>query len=105
MSQAGETSNYGAHNYIETLYAHAGSRNWVDYVLVNTHRPQDSLLTRYASEGAYPVLYDTEAFQRYFAEEKLKVITGNFLSESNYVRHDTSKVAAQVIELLQSWYF
>lgn len=105
MSQAGETTQYGAHAYIETLYAHAGQRNWLDYVLINTHRPQDSVLSRYASEGAHPVEYDENTFQHHFAKEKIKVVTGHFLSESNYVRHDASKLAQQVIALLQSWYF
>lgn len=105
MSQAGETHHYRVRDYIEALYAHAGCRNWLDYVLVNTHQPQSDLLTRYASENAYPVRYDAVALEKAFATDKLRVVPGNFLSESNYVRHDTHKVAEEVIKLLQSWFF
>lgn len=101
MSQAGETTNYAVSDYIETLYAHAGVRDWLDYVLVNTHLPDASLLARYAEEDSRPVANDAERLKAY----PFEVQTGNFLSQTSYVRHDAGQLARVVLKILKSWYF
>jgi len=101
MSQAGETTNYTVADYIETLYAHAGARDWLDYVLVNTHVPSPELLERYAEEGSRPVSYLPESLNVY----PFAVLAENFLSQSNYVRHDAQKLSNAVLGILKAWYF
>lgn len=101
MSQAGETTHYAVSDYVETLYAHAGARDWLDYVLVNTHMPDSEMLARYAEEGSQPVLYDVEKMQGY----TLEVVAGDFLSQIDYVRHDARKLAEAVLGLLKQRYF
>lgn len=102
MSQVGETTNYCVSDYIETLYNHSGSRDWLNYVLVNTHRPDNpQLLTRYAEEQSSPVVYDVDKLANY----PFEVIIGNFLSQSNFVRHDADMLAQVVLKILKSWYF
>lgn len=101
MSQAGETTGYDVADYIETLYRHAGVRDWLDYVLVNTHVPEASLLQRYAEEGSQPVRYLPERLQGY----PLQVVAADFLSQTNYVRHDVNKLSAAILDLLKQSYF
>lgn len=101
MSQAGETTNYSVSDYVETLYAHAGARDWLDYVVVNTCPPAPELLARYAEEESQPVVYDVEKMQAY----PLEVVTGDYLSQNNYVRHDAAKLAEAVLNLLKQRYF
>lgn len=101
MSQRGETTHYAVKDYIETLYAHAGARDWLDYVLVNTHQPSPELLDRYAEELSQPVAYDLEALKAY----PFEVVTGNFLSQSGFIRHDALKLAEAVLNLLKQRYF
>lgn len=101
MSQAGETVNYDVADYIETLYRHAGVRDWLDYVLVNTNVPATELLQRYAEEGSQPVKYMPERLASY----PLRVIAGDFLSQTNYVRHDAHKLSAAILDLLKQNYF
>lgn len=101
MSQAGETTHYRVTDYLETLYAHAGSRDWLNTVMVNTHQPNPELLARYAEEQSLPVHYVPGELQDYPVE----VLSGDFLSESNYVRHDANKLAEAVINLLKQRYF
>lgn len=101
MSQKGETTSYRVKDYVETLYAHAGARDWLDYVLVNTCMPSPELLERYAEEQSQPVLYDLEQLQSYSFE----TVTGDFLSQSGYIRHDASKLAEAVLQILKARFF
>jgi len=102
MSQVGETTNYSVSDYIETLYAQSGRRDWLDYVLVNTDQPDNPhLLARYAEEESAPVIYDAANL----ADYPFEVITGNFLSQSNFLRHDPDSLAQAVLKILKVWYF
>lgn len=101
MSQPGETTGYSVCDYLESLYRHAGRRDWIDVVLVNTCRPPDPLIARYAEEDSHPVQFKMSQLDTY----PLQVITGDFLSRGNYIRHDSEKLASTIRQLLQEWYF
>ncbi len=101
MSQVGETMAYCVQDYVEALYDHAGCRDWLDYVLVNTHQPDAETLARYAEEGSLPVAYNAEILASYSFE----VIAEDFLGETDYARHNAAKVSAAVSNILKAWYF
>ncbi|HEY9840460.1 MAG TPA: RNase adapter RapZ, partial [Candidatus Obscuribacterales bacterium] len=101
MSQRGETTNYTVSDYIETLYAHAGARDWLDYVLVNTHTPSPELLARYAEEQSQPVVSDDDKLKTY----PFEVVNGDFLSQSGFIRHDATALADAVLNILKQRYF
>lgn len=101
MSQAGETMAYSVQDYVETLYDHAGCRDWLDYVLVNTHQPDAETLARYAEEDSLPVAYQPEILAKYSFE----VIAEDFLGETDYARHNAAKVSEAVSKILKDWYF
>lgn len=101
MSQLGETSGYHVHDYIETLYLHAGQRDWLDYVLVNTQKPDPNLIARYAEEQSQPVLFEPAGMQAL----ALQMVSGDYLSQENYIRHAPEKLAQAIRLLVQEWFF
>lgn len=101
MSQPGETTGYSVCDYLESLYRHAGRRDWIDVVLINTRTPPAHLLARYAEETSHPVLFDIHRLKSY----PLRVMTGDFLSQGDYIRHDPEKLVLAIRQLLQEWYF
>jgi uncharacterized cofD-like protein len=101
MSQWGETSGYQVCDYLETLYLHAGQRDWLDYVLVNTCPLDSDLITRYAKENSHPVEFESEHLKKY----PLQVVCGDYLSQDNYIRHAPEKLAQAIRMLLQEWFF
>jgi len=101
MSQPGETTDYSVCDYIETLYRHAGQRDWLDCVLVNTRQPDEALIQRYAEENSHVVSFDAERLENY----PLKIVSGDFLSTGDYIRHDSEKLAGAIRQILQEWYF
>lgn len=101
MSQPGETNQYTIRDYIETLYAHSGARDWLDYVIVNTRLPSPDLLVRYAEEHSLPVAYEPGDLKDYGFE----VIADDFLSPGGFVRHDALKLAEAVLNILKQRFF
>jgi uncharacterized cofD-like protein len=101
MSEPGETTNYSCGDYLETLYRHAGQRDWIDFMLVNTYRPEASLLARYAEENSHPVQYHEAQLKQY----PLQVMSGDYLSPGDYIRHDSGKLATTIHQVLQEWHF
>jgi uncharacterized cofD-like protein len=102
MSQPGETTQYDAQDYLESLYTHAGQRDWVDYVLVNNHLPGPQLRQKYAEEGSHPVTWNPDADP---TTDKPQWIFEDLLEEKGYARHDPHKLAQVVRRLLKDWYF
>lgn len=100
MTQKGETTNFGVKEHVEAIYSYSGKAGWIDYVLVNNHLPKH-LLAKYEEEGSIPITYSLEQLQDIQAE----IIEADFLSEDDYVRHDSEKLGKSIFHLLTQWYF
>lgn len=96
MTQPGETNNYTAYQHLKAVVDHAGMI--VDYALVNTGKIPERLIERYRREGAAPVTADVKNIERI----GVKAITGDFVQETNVVRHHPQKLARAVLELIIS---
>lgn len=94
MTQPGETDRMSAADHVEALFRNAGARV-CDYVIVNDEPPH-KLLTTYAEERQEPVIPDVERIQ----ELGLDPIRAQMISENLTVRHDSEKLADEVIEVI-----
>jgi uncharacterized cofD-like protein len=94
MTQANESLGLTAADHICALNRHAGLQIF-DYALINRTPVSDELKARYALEGACQIVADLEAI------EALGVIPvqGDYLEEGNVARHNTARVASDLVQL------
>ncbi|MCL6520169.1 MAG: YvcK family protein [Armatimonadetes bacterium] len=95
MTQPGETNGYRASDHVKAIFEHTGKRIF-NYVLVNKEVPSIRLLEKYQREGAELVSPDVDAIR----EMGYKPVTGNYISETEVVRHDPQKLAQAIIRLV-----
>lgn len=95
MTQPGESDDFSASQHVKTILDCTGERVF-DTVLINTGVPSESLLEKYASAGSHLVEADTDRIRSL----GIKVLPGNFMSETDVVRHDPMKVAARLLQLV-----
>jgi uncharacterized cofD-like protein len=89
MWQPGETTDFTASRHIEAINRHAGGK-FLDYAVVNTQPIRPALRKRYAHQEAHPVLNDLDKI----LAMGIEVVGGNFLQESQMVRHNPEEIAA-----------
>jgi uncharacterized cofD-like protein len=98
MTQAGETLHYTASDHVKALYDHMECP-FLDMIFVNNGHIPTEIQQRYAEELAEPVKDDSEKL----AELGLTVIRDHLVSyEDRVIRHDTKKVAALLVSLLET---
>lgn len=95
MTQPGETTGYSASDHVKAVVEHAGKRLF-SYVLVNKEVPSIRLLEKYHREGAELVSPDVDIIR----EMGYRPITGNFISQTEVVRHDPQKLAQAILRLV-----
>lgn len=94
MWQPGETIDYSAADHVTAIHEHARMR-LIDCVLVNTRPVSPVLRRRYARERAGPVESDLVRLR----EMGLTIVEGDFLEESDKVRHNSEALAEAVLGL------
>jgi len=94
MTQANESLGLTASQHVERIYEHTREPIF-DYALVNTGVFSPETLARYAAEGAYPITPDIERIEML----GVRVITGDFASEENFVRHYAIRVTDALLAL------
>jgi 2-phospho-L-lactate transferase/gluconeogenesis factor (CofD/UPF0052 family) len=108
VNKAKQTPDYYVHDYVDEIERFAGAGS-IDFALYNTDIPDDSLLERYALDGEYPVLYDTEKL----SQAPYEAIPGSFLSRAEHarnpndtrilrslIRHDGEAIAKTLLSLI-----
>jgi uncharacterized cofD-like protein len=95
MTQPGESDAFPASEHVTAILNNVEGRVF-DVVLVNTGAPTDDALQKYRESGQHFVDADVDRIRAM----GLKVVTGNFMSESDVVRHDPLKVAARILALI-----
>lgn len=96
MTQPGESDAFTAAEHLVALQANVSHRV-CDFVLVNTGVPSQSAIEKYRESGQHLVSPDEDRIRGL----GFKVVTGNLMSESDYVRHDPNRVAARLVGLLE----
>lgn len=95
MTQPGETDALSASSHVKAIYQHVGD-SLFDYVLVNAAPLPEEALQQYQSQLSYPVRVDIEELNHL----GLKVIARDFVHYATYARHDSRKIAEQIVSLM-----
>jgi len=95
MTQANESLGRTAADHIRALNGHAGTQIF-DYALINEKMPSAAMRAQYALEGATQVVADCEAIR----EMGIQPILGDYLVEGDVARHDTDKIARDLLKLV-----
>lgn len=95
MTQPGETESFTAAEHLVAIQANVGPRI-CDYVLVNTGVPTQLMLDKYRSSDQEYVEPDIDRLHHM----GYKPVTGNFMSETDFVRHDPLRMATRIMEIL-----
>jgi uncharacterized cofD-like protein len=95
MTQANESLGRTAADHIRALNEHADCQLF-DYALINRTPTSPDLKAKYALEGATQIVADLEAI------EALGVcpVLGDYLYEDNFARHNTERVAEDLLQLV-----
>lgn len=67
-----------------------------DYVMINTATPSEASVVSYRGAGQHWVEPDVDRIRAM----GLRIISGNFMSETDVVRHDAMRVAERVLKLV-----
>ena len=94
MTQANESLGLSAADHIRALNDHA-QKQIFDYALINRTPVSDAMKTNYAREGGCQIVADLDAI------EALGVIPvlGDYLEEDGVARHNTARVARDLMQL------
>ncbi len=96
MTQPCETEGYTLSDHIKAIEKHS-KKGIIDYCVVNTASIPEELEKKYLNDGAEMVKVDTEIVEKM----GIKIISGDFMAvNNNLVRHDSSKLARKIIELV-----
>jgi uncharacterized cofD-like protein len=94
MTQPGETDGYTASRHVRALL-HGAKANVCEVAVVNDELPH-KLREAYAEEGQLPVQVDEEQLR----ELGVRVVRANVISETDTVRHDSDRLAAVVVGII-----
>jgi len=94
MTQPGETDDYTASDHVRALLRCAGA-NVCEVAVVNDELPR-KLREAYAEEGQVPVAVDEDEL----AKLGVRVVRANVISETDTVRHDSDRLAAVVVSIV-----
>ena len=95
MTQPGETDGYSASDHVRAIAKHA-ERKVFHHVLVNDTRPVKELLDKYANENQYFVEPDAAKIR----DMGYRPIVGDYISQTDVVRHDPQKLADAIFRLV-----
>ncbi|MCM8824062.1 MAG: YvcK family protein [Candidatus Omnitrophica bacterium] len=98
MTQHGETDGFTASDHVSALISHTRD-DIVNHCLVNSGRLDYNLLIRYSQEKSFPVILDKNRLKKL----GLIVIEDDFVSKSNFLRHDPQKTAKAIMQSYSLW--
>ena len=92
MTKYGETTGYKASDFLKEVAKYGGSP---DIVICNTAKGSSAALKKYAGQNQFPVIVDEDAIKKL----NVKLITGDVISASEIIRHDSEKLANLLVKL------
>ena len=95
MTKPNESAGFRTSNFLALLTEYLGTRQPLDFLLVNSTPIPPRLLARYAADGQYPVVLD-EAESLTMAG---RIIRRPLLAPGVFVRHDPTALATAVMEI------
>lgn len=107
MTKHGQTTNYSAKDHVDDVEKYLGE-NIIDYILVNSKTPRKETLSWYEEFEEYPVDDDLGETDKYTIIRKnlIKDIvvnnTNSDMLRRSIIRHDSEKLAKEVIDIIRS---
>jgi len=108
VTKPGQTDGYTVTDFADEIERMAGS-NFLDAVLFNTEKPDDSLLERYASQGEMGVGLDEEKLEKaHYVAVGANLVSGKIWKNSSsdpigasrtLIRHDPKATIRAIMEL------
>lgn len=95
MTQPGETDGFSAADHVKAMAAHSDLKAF-NYVLVNQTEPRKALLDKYAESNQFFVEPNVAAIR----EMGYRPVLGDFISQTDVVRHDPTKLADAIVKLI-----
>jgi len=95
MTQRGESDAFTASEHITALQANLDMRLF-DYVVINTGTPSEQALGKYREAKQYLVEADIDRIRAM----GYRVLAGDFMNESDLVRHDAMRLATRLVALV-----
>lgn len=96
MTQAGETTGYTLSDHLNAIQKHT-FEGVLDFVIANNNTEiTDENRERYLNEGSRLVEVDGNKIP-----DNIKLIQDDFLLEDEYVRHNTEKLAREIMNLVK----
>jgi uncharacterized cofD-like protein len=95
MTQPGETDGFSAADHVRILLEQTGLKR-IDLVVVNSRRAARPLLGKYEAKKQFWVPPTVTRIE----EMGIRVVTGDFLSETDLVRHDSVALARVILDLV-----
>ena len=93
MSKWGETHGFEASDMARELLTYSGLEKF-DVCICNTAKMDPKLVATYEKEKKFPIQCDNK-----LPEFAKKIITGDYFSEADIARHDSTKIAKVIAEL------
>jgi len=95
MTQPGETDNYTVSMHVKEIIKYLPN-NCLDYVLLNSQRLSKQVAIKYKKEGAFMVKDDLPPD----FDKRTKVLRQELLSEYNFARHHSERLAKLIIDII-----
>ncbi len=96
MTQPGETDHYSASMHLEEVIKYL-DHNCIDYVLLNNKELSEEVAAKYRKKNAFAVRDD---LNHQFGQ-RTKMIRQELLSEVDFARHDSDKIARLIMDIIQ----
>lgn len=97
MTKFGETNGFTASDFVHEIEQYL-KKDILDYCIVNTTEPSSELLGKYKEKNDELVKFDENNFKSINAN----IITGDFIREGQFVRHDSEKLAQGIKKIFES---
>ena len=95
MTKPNESAGFNTSNFLGLITEYLGTREPLDFLLVNNTPIPPRLVARYAAEGQHPVLLD-EAESLTMAG---RIVQRPLLAPGVFVRHDPAALAAAIMQI------
>lgn len=91
MTKFGETNGFKAHDFVEKIEEYLGKER-IDLITVNVEKPHGEIVKRYEKENVEFVQNDLI--------EDARAVSGNFLRDGMFLRHDSEKLAKALASII-----
>ena len=91
MTKHGETDNFKASDFAKEIVKYLKCD--LDFVICNSKKSSKELLDKYSKEKAHTVEIDMETLKKY------KLVCKNLITEPDLIRHDSDKLAEEILKI------